>query len=239
MEHLLDLLGQLQTYVSFISLLVLVLALDVDNVVFMSILTSGLPPETRRRTNRHGLFIGIALRVTLLFLLGFIAKLDANLLTVLGVSFDAKSLILLGGGLFLIVKSTLEIHKKVEGNGLGDVPKPVSLGRLLVQLTLLNLVFSLDSVITAMGMVGEVPIMVAALTTSMLVMFIFAKAIGEFVQRHPTIKILALSFLLLIGVLLLAEAIHVGIPKGYIYFAIAFSLGIELLNMRYRKRQTA
>jgi predicted tellurium resistance membrane protein TerC len=217
--------------------------LGIDNIIFIAILVGRLPKEHQDRTRNIGISLALLIRITLLFSISWIMTLKEPLFAVLGQSFSGRDLILLGGGLFLLGKATFEIHHKVEGDpefhlheAEGSIKKKVNPRMMLLQILILDIVFSLDSVITAVGMADNVSIMVTAMVLSMIIMLISAGKISAFVDRHPTIKILALSFLLLIGVMLVAESFGAHISKGYIYFAMAFSLTVEMLNMRYRKR---
>lgn len=232
-----ELLADPQLWIAFATLTVLELVLGIDNVIFISILSGKLPPEQQARARYIGLTLALGMRVVLLFSLSWIIGLTAPLFNVLGQDVSGRDLVLLVGGLFLIGKSTHEIHGSLEGEE-GHAVKKVyaSFASVIVQITLLDIVFSLDSVITAVGMVNNLWIMIAAVVISIIAMMLFAGPIGAFVQRHPTIKMLALAFLLLIGVTLIAEGLHRHIPKGYIYFAMAFSVLVEFLNMRLRKK---
>lgn len=223
-------------WIAFATLTVLELVLGIDNIVFISILAGKLPPEQQSRARYIGLALALIMRVILLFSLSWVIGLTAPLFTVFGQEISGRDLVLLVGGLFLIAKSTHEIHGSLEGEtGHKSAKVYASFAGVLVQIALLDIVFSLDSVITAVGMVDRIEIMIAAVVVSIIFMMAFAKPIGEFVQRHPTVKMLALSFLLLIGVTLIAEGFDQHIPKGYIYFAMAFSVLVEVLNMRLRK----
>ena len=223
-------------WIAFATLTVLELVLGIDNIVFISILAGKLPPEQQSRARYIGLALALIMRVILLFSLTWVIGLTAPLFTVFGQEISGRDLVLLVGGLFLIAKSTHEIHGSLEGEeGHKTAKVYASFAGVLVQIALLDIVFSLDSVITAVGMVDRIEIMIAAVVVSIVFMMGFAKPIGEFVQRHPTVKMLALSFLLLIGVTLIAEGFDQHIPKGYIYFAMAFSVLVEVLNMRLRK----
>ena len=226
-----------QLWIAFATLTVLELVLGIDNVIFISILSGKLPPEQQSRARFIGLTLALVMRVILLFSLSWVIGLTAPLFSAFGQSVSGRDLVLLIGGLFLIAKSTHEIHGSLEGEE-GTAVKKVysSFASVIVQITLLDIVFSLDSVITAVGMVNNLWIMIAAVVISIIAMMLFAGSIGAFVQRHPTIKMLALAFLLLIGVTLIAEGLHQHIPKGYIYFAMAFSVLVEVLNMRLRKK---
>lgn len=232
-----EILSDPQIWIAFLTLSVLELVLGIDNVIFISILSGKLPPEQQARARYIGLSLALIMRVILLFSLTWVMGLVEPLFTLWGQSVSGRDLILLIGGLFLIGKSTHEIHGSLEGSE-GEASKKIYAGFLsvIIQITLLDIVFSLDSVITAVGMVSNIWVMIAAVVVSIIAMMLFAGSIGAFVQRHPTIKMLALSFLLLIGVTLIAEGLHQHIPKGYIYFAMAFSVIVEILNMRLRKR---
>ena len=229
-------------WIAFGTLTVLELVLGIDNVIFISILSGKLPQEQQARARYIGLSMALIMRVILLFSLTWVMGLTAPLFTIFGQAVSGRDLILLIGGLFLIAKSTHEIHGSLEGEE-GHEAKKVysSFASVIIQITLLDIVFSLDSVITAVGMVSTqfgsngIYIMIGAVVISIVAMMLFAGSIGSFVQRHPTIKMLALAFLLLIGVTLIAEGFHQHIPKGYIYFAMAFSVMVEFLNMRLRK----
>ena len=234
----LDLLYESDTYVSLLTLTAMEVVLGIDNIVFISILTGKLPPEQQPKARRLGLSLALVMRLGLLFALSWVMGLTEPLFQVFGKEFSGRSLILLGGGLFLVAKATHEIHDKLEvaheerkGGG-----RAGAFGIILVQILLLDIVFSLDSVITAVGMAQHVAVMIVAMVVAVGIMLVFASRIGDFVNRHPSMKILALSFLLLIGVMLVAEGMGQHVGKGYIYFAMAFSLGVELLNMRLRKK---
>lgn len=226
-------------WVAFATLTILELVLGIDNIVFISILAGKLPPEQQSKARYIGLSMALVMRVVLLFSLSWVMGLTEPLFTlpIVNQPVSGRDLILIVGGLFLIGKSTHEIHGSLEGEE-GGASKKVyaSFASVIVQITILDVVFSLDSVITAIGMVDRISVMIAAVVVSIVAMMIFAKPIGEFVQKHPTVKMLALAFLLLIGVTLLAEGFHQKIPKGYIYFAMAFSVIVEVLNMRLRKK---
>jgi len=229
---------------SLVTLTAMETVLGIDNIIFIAILVGRLPKESQGKIRRLGISLALIIRIILLFSISWIMTLTAPLFTLLEHSFSGRDVILLGGGLFLLAKSTFEIHHKVEGDPkihLHEAQhvggnKKVSPHLMLLQILVLDIVFSLDSVITAVGMANVISIMVAAMILSMVIMLFSASSISNFVDRHPTIKILALSFLLLIGVMLVAESFGAHVSKGYIYFAMAFSLGVELLNMRYRKK---
>ena len=224
-------------WIAFATLTVLELVLGIDNIIFISILAGKLPVEQQSRARYIGLSLALIMRVILLFSLTWVIGLTAPLFTVFGQEISGRDLVLLIGGLFLIAKSTHEIHGSLEGEeGHKSTKVYASFASVLVQIALLDIVFSLDSVITAVGMVDRIEIMIAAVVISIGFMMAFAGSIGAFVQKHPTVKMLALSFLLLIGVTLIAESFDQHIPKGYIYFAMAFSVLVEFLNMRLRKK---
>ena len=232
-----ELLTDPQAWIAFATLTALELVLGIDNIIFISILVDKLPPEKRELARRIGLFMAMFMRIGLLLLLSVIVGLVAPLFTVFGQEISGRDMILILGGLFLIWKSTGEIHQSLEGEEEhGSSAVKATMAAIILQIMVIDLVFSLDSIITAVGMVDEVAIMIAAVITSVGLMMLFAKGIGEFVSNHPTIKMLALAFLVVVGVVLMAEGLGHHVPKGYIYFAMAFSLGVELLNIRFRKR---
>jgi predicted tellurium resistance membrane protein TerC len=232
-----ELLTDPQAWIAFATLTALELVLGIDNIIFISILVDKLPPEKREVARRIGLFMAMFMRIGLLLLLSVIVGLVAPLFTVFGQDISGRYLILILGGLFLIWKSTGEIHQSLEGEEEHAASTTANtMTSVILQIMVIDLVFSLDSIITAVGMVDEVAIMIAAVITSVGLMMLFAKGIGEFVSNHPTIKMLALAFLVVVGVVLMAEGLGHHVPKGYIYFAMAFSLGVELLNIRFRKR---
>lgn len=234
-----ELLSDPQSWIAFATLTALELVLGIDNIVFISILAGKLPPEQQARARYIGLALALVMRVLLLFSLSWVIGLTAPLFVLFGQEISGRDLVLLVGGLFLIGKSTHEIHGSLEGEKGHTAAKVyASFASVIVQITLLDLVFSLDSVITAVGMVDEIAIMIAAVVVSIIFMMWFAGSIGAFVQKHPTVKMLALSFLLLIGVTLITESFERHIPKGYIYFAMAFSVFVELLNLRLRKAKS-
>lgn len=226
-------------WIAFFTLCVLELVLGIDNVIFISILSGKLPEKDQPRARFIGLTLALVMRVILLFSLTWVMGLVEPLFTIWRQPFSGRDLILLVGGLFLIYKSTHEIHGSLEGTE-GESSRKVYAGftSVIVQIMLLDIVFSLDSVITAIGMVDNVWIMISAVIVSIIGMMLFAGKIGAFVQRHPSIKMLALSFLLMIGVTLIAEGLEFHIPKGYIYFAMAFSVFVEVLNIRLRKKSS-
>ena len=233
-----DLLTNPQIWIAFGTLLLLEIVLGVDNVVFISILAGKLPAKDRKRARTIGLSLALITRILLLLSLAWIVKLTAPLFNVLGHGVSGRDLILIIGGLFLIGKSTHEMHGHLEGaddHGSGGKKAPGFVS-VIVQILLLDIVFSLDSVITAVGMVDQLSVMIAAVVVALIVMLVFSGAISGFVERHPTVKMLALSFLLLIGTTLIAEGLGQHISKGYIYSAMAFSLFVEALNLRIRTK---
>ncbi len=236
---MIDLLFLPETWLSLATLTAMEVVLGIDNVVFLTILTGRLPAAEQPGARRLGLAFALVTRLGLLFAISWVMGLTAPLFAVLGHQVSGRDLILLGGGLFLIAKATFEIHDKLETSG----HAPASGGRsgywlVIAQVAVLDLVFSLDSVITAVGMAKHIPVMVAAMVVAVAVMLAFAGAVGQFVERRPTMKMLALSFLILIGVMLVAEGFGQHIDKGYIYFAMAFSLLVELLNLKLRKHSS-
>ncbi|MBA2728412.1 MAG: TerC family protein [Parachlamydiaceae bacterium] len=228
----------IHSIIPFLTLFALELVLGIDNIIFISIISDRLPARQRRRARTVGLSLAIITRLLLLLSLSWMMGLIEPLFTVFSQEISGKDIILILGGLFLIAKSTHEIHQKLESSDEEEVKKKTSsFTFIIIQILLLDIVFSLDSVITAVGMVNEIPIMVAAIIVSTIIMIIASHSIAEFVDRHPTIKILALSFLVLIGVALLAEGFDTHIPKGYIYFSMAYALIVEVLNIRLRKKR--
>ncbi len=234
---MLDLLTDPQTWIAFATLTALELVLGIDNIIFISILVDKLPKAQQEFARRIGLFMAMFMRIGLLLLLAWIVGLVTPLFTLVGQEISGRDLILILGGLFLIWKSTGEVHQSIEGDDehAGSAVK-ATLTAVIVQIMIIDLVFSLDSIITAVGMVDDVRIMIAAVIVSVALMMLFASPIGRFVSDHPTIKMLALSFLVVVGVVLVAEGFGHHVPKGYIYFAMAFALGVEMLNIRMRKR---
>jgi predicted tellurium resistance membrane protein TerC len=224
-----------EAWIALTTLTLLEIVLGVDNIIFISILVGRLPEAQRPRARMLGLGFAMGTRILLLLLLTWIMRLQATLFSVLGVDISGRDLILIGGGLFLLAKSTLEIHESLEGAaGEGHAVKSAGFISVIVQIGLIDIVFSLDSVITAVGLADDVSVMIIAIVIAVGVMMFAAGAIGRFVDSHPTIKMLALSFLVLIGVALIAEGVDVHVPKGYIYFAMAFSVMVEMLNIRIR-----
>jgi predicted tellurium resistance membrane protein TerC len=237
---MLELLTSPEAWIAFATLTALELVLGIDNIIFISILVDKLPRERREVARKLGLFMAMFMRIGLLLVLAWIVGLVAPLFTVLGQEISGRDLILIVGGLFLVWKSTTEIHESLEGHeGQSSSAVKATFGAVILQIMIIDLVFSLDSIITAVGMVDDVRVMIAAVIASVALMMLFARPIGEFVSDHPTIKMLALSFLVVVGVVLIAEGFDNHVPKGYIYFAMAFSVCVELLNIRLRKRAQA
>jgi predicted tellurium resistance membrane protein TerC len=227
-----------QIWLALVTLTTLEIVLGIDNVVFIAILAGKLPDEQQKKARLVGLALAMISRIVLLASLVWIMRLTAPLFSVLGNEISGRDLILLIGGLFLLAKSTHEIHNKLEGQeGGSSAAVAASFASVIIQIILLDIVFSLDSVITAVGMTDQIGIMIAAVVIAVIFMMIFSGSISDFVNRHPTVKMLALSFLLLIGVTLIADAFERHIPKGYIYFAMAFSVFVEMLNLRLRAHQ--
>ncbi len=234
---MMELLTDPQAWIAFATLTALELVLGIDNVIFISILVDKLPPERRDFARRLGLFMAMFMRIGLLLVLAWLAGLVTPLFTLLGQAISGRDLILILGGMFLIWKSTSEIHQSTEGHEAHATSAvKASFAAVILQIMLVDLVFSLDSIITAVGMVDQPPVMVAAVIASVALMMLFVGAISRFVSDHPTIKMLALAFLVVVGVVLVAEGFGHHVPKGYIYFGMAFALGVEMLNQRQRKR---
>jgi len=225
-----------EVLLALLTLTALEIVLGIDNIVFISILVGRLPAQQREKARFLGLGLAMLTRILLLLSLTWVMGLTAPLFAVFGHSVSGRDLILIGGGLFLLFKSTHEIHSSLEGaTGSTTAPAIAGFGVTLAQIALLDIIFSLDSVITAVGLARDLWVMVTAVVVAVLVMMVAAKSIGDFVDAHPTFKMLALSFLILIGVTLIADGLGFHIPKGYIYFSMAFSVGVEILNMRLRK----
>jgi predicted tellurium resistance membrane protein TerC len=236
---MLELFSDPQAWIALATLTALELVLGIDNIIFISILVDKLPKERREVARRLGLFMAMFMRIGLLLVLAWIVGLVAPLFTVMGQEISGRDLILILGGLFLIWKSTGEIHQSLEGEdeSAGSKAVKATFAAVILQIMVVDLVFSLDSIITAVGMVDDVRIMIAAVIGSVGLMMLFAGPIGRFVSDHPTIKMLALAFLVVVGVVLVAEGFDHHVPKGYVYFAMAFSLGVEMLNIHMRKRR--
>jgi predicted tellurium resistance membrane protein TerC len=235
-----DWLSDPQIWLGLLTLTSLEIVLGIDNIVFISILAGRLPASRQRQARLWGLALALIMRILLLLSLSWIMGLTRPLFTLWNYELSGRALILIGGGLFLLVKSTREIHQNLEEAG-DDAPvvKQVSFSSVLIQIMLLDIVFSLDSVITAVGMVDQIAVMIAAVIISVVMMMIFAGSISRFIARHPTLKMLALSFLVLIGVNLIGDGVGFHIPKGYTYFAMGFSLLVEMLNIKIRTRKSA
>ncbi len=226
-----------QAWIALATLTGLELVLGIDNIVFISILVNKLKAEEQRRARAIGLFLAMFLRVGLLLVLSWIIGLTAPLFAVLGKQISGRDLILIAGGLFLLWKSTAEIHQSLEGEeGHTAAQVKARFVPVVLQIIVVDMVFSLDSIITAVGMVDHLAVMIVAVVISVGMMMLFAAAIGRYIDQHPTIKMLALAFLVVVGVVLIAEGFDQHVPKGYIYFAMAFSVGVEMLNIRLRKR---
>jgi predicted tellurium resistance membrane protein TerC len=232
-----DWMAHSEMWIALGSLTALEIVLGVDNIIFISVLVSRLPQHQRNLARRLGLGLAMVARLGLLFSISLMMGLTAPLFTLLNQAISGRDLILIIGGLFLLAKATHEIHESLEGaDEQAGASVPTGFGMMLFQITLLDIVFSLDSVITAVGLVDDISVMATAIIGAVLVMLFAARSIGEFVDAHPTIKILALSFLILVGVTLMVEGFDVHVPKGYIYFAMAFSVGVEMINLRIRAR---
>ncbi len=231
-----------EIWISLFTLTLIEIVLGIDNLIFISILAGKVPLELQDKARKTGLALALITRIILLFGIAWVARLEKpffeTVLFGLKIAVSGRDLVLIIGGLFLLAKSTYEIHEKLEGDDGAHSAKVVpKFSAVVVQILLLDIVFSLDSVITAVGMTSRVPVMIAAVVLAMLVMLAFVNQIGAFVERHPTIKMLALAFLILIGSMLVAEGFHQHIPKGYIYFAMAFAVGVEMLNLKIRSKQ--
>lgn len=234
---MMELLTDPQVWMAFATLTALELVLGIDNIIFISILVDKLPLAQRERTRRIGLFLAMFMRIGLLLMLAWLVGLTSPLATLFGHAFSGRDLILLGGGLFLLWKSVGEIHQSLEGQeGHASSAVKATLTAVILQIMVIDMVFSLDSIITAVGMVEQVSVMIAAVVASVGLMMLFATPIGRFVSAHPTIKMLALAFLVVIGVVLVAEGFGHHVPKAYVYSAMAFSVMVELLNIRMRKK---
>jgi len=231
-------IGDPQAWIALATLVAIEIVLGIDNIIFISILVARLPESQRNTARTLGLGAAMVSRLALLLTLAWIMRLTAPIFTVMDHAISGRDLILIGGGLFLLWKSVHEIHNSLEGVEHGQDASPVqaTFGAVLAQIAVIDIVFSLDSVITAVGMVDHVGVMVLAIIITVGVMLFAARPIGEFVDRHPTIKMLALSFLIVVGVALVADGLGFHIPKGYIYFSMAFSMGVEMLNIRMRKK---
>lgn len=231
-----DILLQPETYISLLTLTLLEIVLGIDNIIFISIITNKLPEEKQKVIRLAGLALAMVFRIILLSIITWIIQLKEPLFTIFHHAFSLRDLILIAGGIFLIAKSVSEIHHKMEGEEHKSGSKTISSGfRVLIQIVLLDLVFSFDSILTAIGLSKQLPIMITAVVISIFVMMLFSGLISEFINRNPTLQILALSFLILIGFTLCVEAVQIEIPKGYIYFSVFFAFAVELVNIRVRK----
>jgi len=235
MEAAVAILSDPQVWIAFFTLTALELVLGIDNIIFISILVDRLPPREREKARRIGLFLAMFMRVGLLLGLSWIVGMTEPLFTFTGTEISGRDLILIVGGVFLVWKSTKEVHQLTEGEeGHASDKVKAAFTAIILQIIIIDMVFSLDSIITAVGMVDEVSVMIAAVIVSVGLMMLFARAIGDFVSSHPSIKMLALSFLRVVGVVLVAEGFDTNVPKGYIYFAMAFSLAVEAINIKMR-----
>ncbi len=227
----------LDTWIALLTLTFLEIVLGIDNIIFISIVAGKLPKEEQRKARLVGLSLALIVRIILLMGITWLIGLTDPVINVSGFALSWRDIILATGGLFLIAKSTSEIHHKVEGDEKEkEIKKPKAFSNAIVQIVLLDIIFSFDSILTAVGLTNQITLMIIAVIVSILVMMLFAKAIGDFVNKHETLQILALSFLILIGFMLIVEAIHIHVPKGYIYFAVFFSLVVEVINIRARKK---
>jgi predicted tellurium resistance membrane protein TerC len=236
---MLQLLQEPQTYVSLLSLTLLEIVLGIDNIIFISILAGRLPSEKRKQARVAGLMLALAGRLLLLFSISWLTKLSQPIFGLGEFEFSGKDLVMLAGGLFLIAKSAQEIYEKVEApahKSSAVTPKAVTMASVIFQIIMIDMVFSLDSIITAVGLVSEIPIMVVAILISLGIMIASAESIGGFIEKHPSVKVLALSFLLMIGTLLVGEGFGAHIPKAYVYFSLAFALFVEFLNIKANTR---
>lgn len=229
---------QLDTWIALLTLTFMEIVLGIDNIIFISIVAGKLPAEQQKKARILGLSLALVMRILLLLSITWLIGLTEPVMDIFDFELSWRDIILAAGGVFLLVKSVLEIHQKVEGVEHEQTIKKVnSFGYAITQIVLLDIIFSFDSILTAVGLTDVLLLMIIAVVVSILVMMIFAKAVGDFVNKYPTVQILALSFLILIGFMLVIEGLHYHVPKGYIYFAIFFSLIIEMLNIRYRKKR--
>ena len=232
---------QADTWIALLTLTFMEIVLGIDNIIFISIVAGKLPQKMQKKARIGGLSVAMIMRILLLMSITWIIKLTDPVLTIADFELSWRDIILAAGGIFLLVKTTLEMHEKIEGDESAEasVKEVKSFGYAVMQIVMLDIIFSFDSILTAVGLTNQLLLMILAVIISIIVMMVFSKAVGEFVNKHPTIQILALSFLILIGVMLIVEAMHYHVPKGYIYFSVFFSLAIEMLNMRYRKKNQA
>jgi len=235
---MMELLADPQVWIAFFTLTALELVLGIDNIIFISILVDRLPQAQRELARKLGLFLAMFMRVGLLFLLAWVSSLIEPLFNVFKQEISGRDLMLIAGGLFLLWKSTQEIHQLLEGEkGEASAALRATFSAAIVQIVIIDIVFSLDSIVTAVGMVDHLSVMIAAVVTSVLLMMVLAGGVGRFVSAHPTVKMLALAFLVMIGVVLIADGFDHHIPKGYVYFAMAFSVAVEALNIRMRRKR--
>jgi predicted tellurium resistance membrane protein TerC len=234
-----EIFSEVNTWVALLTLTFMEIVLGIDNIIFISLVAGKLPEEQQKKARIGGLSLALIMRILLLLSITWLIGLTQSVFELFGIDFSWRDIILASGGIFLLVKSILEIHTKVEGQEEEehDVKKVPSFTSAIVQIVLLDLIFSFDSILTAVGLTEELILMIIAVIISILIMMIFARAVGDFVNRYPTVQILALSFLILIGFMLIMEGVGEHVPKGYIYFAVFFSLIIEMLNIRFRKKQ--
>lgn len=226
---------QPESWIALLTLTFLEIVLGIDNILFISIVSKGLPPVEQKRARNLGLSLALIMRIALLFGITYIIRFTNPLFTLFEVDLSGRDLVLMAGGIFLVFKSVVEVHNKMEGAASSKEAKTASFTKVIVQIVLLDMIFSFDSILTAIGLTEQLILMVIAVVISMIVMMAFAGAISDFIHKHPTLEILALSFLILIGFMLFIEGWHYHVPKGYIYFAVFFALVIELINMRIRK----
>lgn len=232
-----EFLLQPETYISLLTLTMLEIVLGIDNIIFISIITDRLPKENQKRVRTIGLLLALVMRIILLSFITYIIQLKEPLFTITKFEVSVRDVILFLGGTFLLAKSVSEIHGKVEGSHEHEVSKKKqSFAQVILQILLLDIVFSFDSILTAVGLSNQLPIMITAVIISMIVMIYFVEIISRFINKHPTLQVLALSFLILIGFMLILDGFHFEIPKGYIYFALFFSVMVEMVNMRLRKK---
>jgi predicted tellurium resistance membrane protein TerC len=232
-----EFLLQPETYISLLTLTLLEIVLGIDNIIFISIITDRLPKESQKRTRTIGLMLALIMRIILLSFITYIIQLKEPLFTITKFEVSVRDVILFLGGTFLLAKSVSEIHGKVEGSHEHEVSKKKqSFAQVILQILLLDIVFSFDSILTAVGLSNQLPIMITAVVISMIVMIYFVEIISRFINKHPTLQVLALSFLILIGFMLILDGFHFEIPKGYIYFALFFSVMVEMINMKLRKK---
>lgn len=232
-----EFLLQPETYISLLTLTMLEIVLGIDNIIFISIITDRLPKESQKRTRTIGLMLALVMRIILLSFISFIIQLKEPLFTISTLDISVRDVILFLGGTFLLAKSVSEIHEKIEGGHGQEVSKKKqSFTQVIMQILLLDIVFSFDSILTAIGLSNQLPIMITAIIISMIVMIYFVEIISRFINKHPTLQVLALSFLILIGFMLILDGFHFEIPKGYIYFALFFSVMVEMINMKLRKK---